>query len=70
MGNRNVEAAAKKAGEKLPYSYHMTIGEFEQIMKIVQEQKRGDLMAAINTAFKFGVAVGSRAHAAGKIPVL
>ncbi len=70
MGNRNVEATARKAGEKLPYNYHMTMGEVEQVMQIVREQKNGDLLSVINIAFKFGVAVGSRAHAAGKIPVL
>lgn len=72
MGNRNVEAAVDKVGEKLPYNYHMTMGEVDEIMRVASRWAGGqaDLLSVINTAFKFGVAVGSRAHKAGRIPAL
>lgn len=74
MGNRNVQAAVEKAGKKLPYNYHMTMGELDEVLRIASKwaggEGKADILSVVNTAFKFGVAVGSRAHAAGKIPVL
>lgn len=74
MGNRNVQAAVEKTGKKLPYNYHMTMGELDEVLRIASKwaggEGKADILSVVNTAFKFGVAVGSRAHAAGKIPVL
>lgn len=74
MANRNVKAAVGRTEKKLPYNYSLTMGELEQIMEVAQEWGGGkgtaDIISAINTAFKFGVSVGSRAHAAGRIPAL
>ena len=74
MGNRNVEAAVEKVGEKLPYNYHMTIDEVDEVLRIASKwaggEGKADILSLVNTAFKFGVAVGSRAHKAGRIPAL
>ena len=75
MGNRNVKAAVEKVGEKLPYNYHLTIDEADEVLRIASkwagaEEGRVDILSAINTAFKFGVSVGSRAHKAGRIPAI
>lgn len=71
MGNRNVKAAIERTEKKLPYNYSLSMTEAVQIMQIAEKRAgAADLLTAINTAFKFGVSVGSRAHAAGKIPEL
>ena len=72
MGNRNVQAAVEKVEKKLPYNYHMTVDELDEVIRIASKWAGGkaDILSVVNTAFKFGVSVGSRAHKAGRIPAL
>lgn len=74
MGNRNVQAAVEKVEKKLPYNYHMTMGEVEEVLRVASKwagsEGNVDMLSLVNTAFKFGVSVGSRAHKAGRIPAL
>lgn len=67
MSTRNMETITEKARPVIPANYDMTVPELNRLMGLSFSKNPNDVFKAIETAFTYGFALGSRAAKAGKV---